>query len=197
MKKLIGVVLTAVLFLSACNRKNKEAAIADLVVSETGNAEAGDGYRVKIGDMAPDFTVKLTDGTDFTLNRQRGKVVLLQFTASWCGVCRREMPFIEKDIWQKHRMDPDFVLLAIDREEPLDKVLPFIESTGITYPVALDSDAGVFQLYAEKSAGITRNVLIGKDGRIVMLTRLFNEKEFEKLVHEIGRLLSEKQNDNE
>ena len=48
---------------------------------------------------------------------------MLQFTASWCGVCRKEMPFIEKDIWQKHKSDPDFMLMGIDRDEPLNKVI--------------------------------------------------------------------------
>ena len=61
------------------------------------------GYIVKVGEMAPDFTVKLTDGKSITLSGLRGKVVMLQFTASWCGVCRKEMPFIEKDIWLKHK----------------------------------------------------------------------------------------------
>ncbi len=50
------------------------------------------GYIVKVGQDAPDFTVMLTDGRSMTLSQQRGKVVMLQFTASWCGVCRREMP---------------------------------------------------------------------------------------------------------
>ena len=44
------------------------------------------GYIVKVGEMAPDFTVKLTDGKSITLSGLRGKVVMLQFTASWCGV---------------------------------------------------------------------------------------------------------------
>lgn len=54
------------------------------------------GYIVKVGQIAPDFTVKLTDGRSVALSELRGKVVMLQFTASWCGVCRKEMPFIER-----------------------------------------------------------------------------------------------------
>ena len=50
---------------------------------------------------------------------------MLQFTASWCGVCRKEMPFIEKDIWLKHKSNPDFMLIGIDRDEPLEKVIAF------------------------------------------------------------------------
>ena len=90
------------------------------------------GYIVKVGQTAPDFTVTLTDGKTVKLSDFRGKVVMLQFTASWCGVCRKEMPFIEKDIWQKHKSDPDFMLMGIDRDEPLNKVIAFGKSTGVT-----------------------------------------------------------------
>ena len=96
------------------------------------------GYIVKVGQTAPDFTVTLTDGKTVKLSDFRGKVVMLQFTASWCGVCRKEMPFIEKDIWQKHKSDPDFMLMGIDRDEPLNKVIAFGKSTGVTYPLGLD-----------------------------------------------------------
>ena len=146
-------------------------------------------YLVKVGDVAPDFTLALTDGTEFTLSKNRGKVVMLQFTASWCGVCRKEMPFIERDIWLPNKDNKDFVLLGIDREEPLEDVKKFAESTGITYPMALDSKADVFASYAERKSGITRNILIDRDGRIVKLTRLFNDKEFGELVQAIDSLL--------
>jgi Peroxiredoxin len=146
-------------------------------------------YKVKVGDMAPDFTVSLTTGEKVRLSQLKGKVVMLQFTASWCGVCRKEMPHIEKDIWQKHKNNPNFSLIGIDREEPLETVKTFIEKTGISYPVGLDSDAQIFELYAEKKSGITRNVIIDKTGKIVMLTRLFEQEEFDRMVKLIDKLL--------
>lgn len=154
-------------------------------------ADDGRGYIVKVGDMAPDFTLQATDGKTIKLSDMRGKVVMLQFTASWCGVCRKEMPFIERDIWQKHKDNSNFTLLGIDRDEPLDKVLEFMKQTGVTYPMALDPGGDVFALYAERKAGITRNVIIGKDGRIVMLTRLFNEEEFTEMCGKIDELIAE------
>lgn len=147
------------------------------------------GYIVRVGEMAPDFTITLTDGKQVSLSSLRGKVVMLQFTASWCGVCRKEMPFIEKDIWLKHKNNADFALIGIDRDEPLDKVLAFAKSTGVTYPLGLDPGADIFAKYALRESGITRNVLIDKEGKIVKLTRLYNEEEFASLVQAINEML--------
>ncbi|MGL5938060.1 MAG: TlpA family protein disulfide reductase [Phocaeicola sp.] len=148
------------------------------------------GYLVKVGDLAPDFEMSLTDGTSIKLSDLRGKVVMLQFTASWCGVCRKEMPYIEQFIWQKNKDRGDFALFGIDREEPLDKVISFAEQTKITYPLGLDPKADIFALFADRRAGITRNVLIDREGKIVMLTRLFNDEEFASLWKTIDQLLN-------
>lgn len=147
------------------------------------------GYIVRVGDVAPDFEVTLDNGSTFRLSDQRGKLVMLQFTASWCGVCRQEMPFIERDIWQRLKDRGDFVLVGIDRDEPLAKLQSFSKQTGITYPLALDPGADVFGKYALKKAGVTRNVLIDKDGRIIKLTRLYDEAEFASLVSAIDNAL--------
>lgn len=146
-------------------------------------------YKVKVGDIAPDFEMSMPNGEKVKLSSLRGKVVMLQFTASWCGVCRKEMPHIEKDIWQKHKSNPDFALYGIDRDEPAETVLKFAQATGVTYPIGLDPDGDIFGLYANKKAGITRNVIIGKDGKIVMLTRLFKMEEFNEMVEVIDSLL--------
>lgn len=176
-----GVALLAVSLL-ACSGQKKGAEAAESVsdtvkvATEAMSAQADStGYIVRIGEIAPDFTITLTDGKQVTLSSLRGKVVMLQFTASWCGVCRKEMPFIEKDIWLKHKDNADFALIGIDRDEPLEKVLAFAKSTGVTYPLGLDPGADIFAKYALRDAGITRNVLIDREGKIVKLTRLYNE----------------------
>ena len=180
----------------ACSGQKKgtanveSASDAVKVTAEATSAQADStGYIVRIGEMAPDFTITLTDGKQVTLSSLRGKVVMLQFTASWCGVCRKEMPFIEKDIWLKHKNNADFALIGIDRDEPLDKVLAFAKSTGVTYPLGLDPGADIFAKYALRESGITRNVLVDKEGRIVKLTRLYNEEEFASLVQKINEML--------
>ena len=146
-------------------------------------------YLVKVGEQAPDFSMKLTSGKTVKLSGLKGKVVMLQFTASWCSVCRKEMPFIESDIWQKHKSNPNFTLMAIDRDEPLETVLKFAKAIPITYPIGLDPHANIFALYAKREAGITRNVIIDKSGKIVFLTRLYDVEEFSKMVKVIDSLL--------
>ena len=137
-------------------------------------------FLVKIGDKAPDFTAKLSDGTTFKLSDQLGKVVMLQFTASWCGVCRKEMPYIEKDIWQPLK-EKDFVLLGVDYKESATKTIYFSNQMKITYPLAIDSTGDIFHLFSKEGAGVTRNVIIDKTGRIIQLTRLFDIPEFEAM----------------
>lgn len=147
-------------------------------------------YLVKVGDVAPDFTLNYTDGKEFTLSQMRGKVVMLQFTASWCGICRNEMPHIESDIWQRHKDNSDFVLVGVDREETKDIVEAYTKKLGTTYPMLLDDKGDVFASYAVRKSGITRNVLIDRDGRIVVLTRRYVEPEFKQLVSTIDSLLA-------
>lgn len=146
------------------------------------------GYIVKDGDMAPNFEMQLIDGQKISLHDLKGKIVMLQFTASWCSVCRKEMPFIEKEIWQVHK-DKDFIVIGIDRDEPLEKVQAFAEKMLITYPLSLDPNADIFGLFALKQSGVTRNIIIDKEGRIVFKTRLFNREEFDLMKKEIESLL--------
>ncbi len=147
------------------------------------------GYIVKIGEQAPDITITYTDGTQKKLSELRGKVVMLQFTASWCGVCRKEMPFIEKDIWQKHKNNPKFALIGIDLKETKEKTIQFAKDLNITYPLTLDLDGKSFYSFAGKGAGVTRNIIIDPNGKIVFMTRLFDPKEFQEMCRFINKLL--------
>jgi rhodanese-related sulfurtransferase/peroxiredoxin len=165
-----------------------EKARKPIVVNDEAVADSN-GFVVFERQPCPDFTVKLTDGKTLKMSDLRGKVVMLQFTASWCSVCRKEMPHIESEIWQRHRNDPDFVLVGIDRDEPLDKVKKFAASTGITYPLGLDPGAKIYSRFALPESGITRNVLVDRNGIIIHRTRLYNTEEFAALVKHIDKEL--------
>jgi peroxiredoxin len=150
-----------------------------------------DDYIVKVGDMAPDFTIKEAGGRTYKLSDLRGKVVMLQFTASWCGVCRQEMPFIENEIWQPN-INSDLAVIGIDRDEPENTVIRFRDDMKISYPLALDPGADIFALFALKEAGVTRNVIIDRKGKIIFLTRLFEREEFDEMKKVIFAELSRK-----
>lgn len=159
---------------SACNEKVKE--------------QRDRGYHVKVGDTVKDINFTLIDGSKLLLSDLKGKVVVLQFTASWCSVCRKEMPFLESEVWQKYK-DKDFILIGVDYDEPLDKVLAFTEQMKTTYPMALDPDGEIFEKFAYKKSGVTRNVVIDREGKIAYLTRLFDKEEFDRMKNKIEELI--------
>ena len=98
------------------------------------------------------------------------------------------MPHLEKDVWQEFK-DNDLILIGVDRDEPLETVIQFQKDMGTTYPIALDPGAEIFGLFADKNSGVTRNVVIDKNGKIVFLTRLFEEKEYNQMIDIIKSLL--------
>lgn len=162
-----------------------------LFFTRTNAQEADDrGYIVKVGDQAPALEFELADGAKVKSKKLNGSVVMLQFTASWCGVCRKEMPFIESEIWQMYK-DKGLKLYGVDLDEPVEKVKAFAEATGITYPLALDPGGEIFKLFAKEKSGVTRNVIIDQKGKIVFLTRLFDRAEFDEMKQVIYQLLSQ------
>ena len=130
----------------------------------------------------------MLDGRKLTNENLKGKVVVIQFTASWCGVCIKEMPHLEKEVWQRFKND-DFILVGVDLKEELSVVEEFIKSTNVTYPFAIDSDGTFFESFTIPGAGVTRNIVIDKEGKISFLTRLFDENEFQQMIEKIEILL--------
>ena len=175
MKKIILITLMAFICQTSLNAQSKEP--------------ENRGYSVSVGDEAPNFTIKYLDGTTRQLSDLRGKVVMLQFTAGWCKVCRKEMPHIEAEIWQAHKDNPNFALVAVDLKEPKEKIEKFIADMQVTYPLTLDEEGEIFSLYTEKGAGVTRNIIIDPEGKIVFLTRLFDKDEFDQMKEVINELL--------
>lgn len=159
-----------------------------LNINLNAQVEQDSGYIVKIGDPVPEITLKLTSGENLNLTDLRGKVVVLQFTASWCSVCRKEMPNLENEVWLPNK-DKNFLLIGVDYDESLEKVIAFKKQMKTTYPMALDPGAEIFEKFAKKRSGVTRNVVIDRNGKIVFLTRLFDENEFEAMKSVINNLL--------
>ena len=146
------------------------------------------GYIVNVAEKSPDFILDFPDGSQISLKDLKGQVTLLQFTASWCHVCREEMPHIEKEIWKVYN-NMGLNVIGIDRDEPAEVVTSFAKEVQVTYPLALDPGADIFALFADRDSGVTRNIILGPDGKIVFLTRLFEIQEFDQMKRVIHNLL--------
>ncbi|MDP3180849.1 MAG: redoxin domain-containing protein, partial [Bacteroidota bacterium] len=85
--------------------------------------------------------------------------------------------------------NPNFALYGIDLDEPIEKVKEFAKQIPVTYPLALDPKGGIFYQFAEQKAGVTRNVILDKTGKIVYMTRLYKEEEFAEMKKVIADLL--------
>lgn len=141
---------------------------------------------VKIGQQVPAFTVKMFDGSTVDIRDLKGKVVLLNFWATWCPPCRQELTRVQKDIIDRFR-GKDFVFLPISRQEKYETVKAFREKTGYTFPMGLDTERKIFPLFATET--IPRNFVIGKDGKIVFMEIGYSEESFQKLIQEIEKAL--------
>lgn len=142
--------------------------------------------RVKAGQKAPDFEVKMFDGSTIKLSDLKGKVVLLNFWATWCPPCRAELARAGKDIIKRFKGKP-FVFLPISRGEQRHTIAAFREKMHYSFPMGLDPDSDIYGLYAETY--IPRNFLIDKDGNIVKASVGYDEKEFAELIKDIEKLL--------
>jgi peroxiredoxin len=146
------------------------------------------GYKIKVGDQIPEIKLQMRNGEVWTNKNFQGKVVVIQFTGSWCSVCRREMPELEEKVWKQFK-DDDFLLIGIDTKESKEKVDAFINKIGVTYPIAYDVDGKIFSEFTIKGAGVTRNIVVNKNGKIIFLTRLYEEKEFNLMIQKIKSLI--------
>jgi len=103
----------------------------------------------RLGIRVLDFTLQFPDGSQTSFAELKGRVIMLQFTASWCSVCRKEMPHIEKEIWQPLK-DQGLVLIGVDRDEPADTVKNFATENANHLPPCPRSRGRRFQQIRRK-----------------------------------------------
>ena len=115
--------------------------------------------------QASDFTVSLLSGDTMKLAGQRGKPVLINFWATWCGPCREEMPAMER-LYNKHRAR-GFVLLAVSVDTNAELVKPFLQQHKLTFPVTLDAKMDLANAYGVRA--LPASFVIDRNGYLTAL----------------------------
>ncbi len=138
--------------------------------------------------LAPDFTLKTLDGREITLSQLKGKVVLLDFWATWCGPCRESIPHLVQ-LYKDYR-EKDFELIGMDVDKgDVETVRRFVESMNIPYPIIVASEE-VVRNY--RVSGIPASILIDKKGDIRGKMAGFSNTIAQELTAKVAELTSEK-----
>ena len=183
-KKISSIFLVLVLsfVLAGCGEKAMESSDGGSLKEEETNKELAKGVD------APDFTVELVGGEEITLSKQNGKIVLLNFWATWCGPCVREMPAFER-LAEEYK--DEVVVIAVNCMEDENTVSDFIKDNGYTFPVAFDVKGEICQKYP--SDGIPYTLVIDKEGviRKIYLGAGDAEEQYEEYKKAIEDVLGE------
>jgi len=150
-----------------------------------------DAYTKK-GDQAPQFDFEIQKGKMVKFSDYKGKLVLINLFATWCGPCNAELPLMQKNIWEKYEKNPEFALFVFGREENWDILDPYKKKKGFTFPVLPDPKREIFSKFAKQY--IPRNILVDENGKIIYQSMGFTEKEFKELEELIHQKLTAKKN---
>ncbi len=141
---------------------------------------------MKKGQQVPEFVID-QNGHSFNISDYKGSVVLINFFATWCGPCLKEMPFLQKDVWEKYKDKSNFKMLAIGRGHSFDEGSAFRKNRNMGFPMYGDKEKSVYSKFA--TGFIPRNYIVDAEGKIVYASVGFSTKEFEDMVDLLNRLL--------
>lgn len=117
---------------------------------------------IKPASAAPDFALRTLAGPNLRLQEQRGKVVMINFWATWCGPCRQEMPHLSR-LYDKYRA-AGFVLLGVNVDDDSKRAGEMAQRLALPFPVLFDTEKAVSRLY--DLGTMPSSVLIDRDGRV-------------------------------
>ena len=170
-RSMLAVVAFLLVLLAGCAKEPEVASEPESTPEDT--------VLVKVGDTAPGFELTTLSGETFNLEAHRGKIVLINFFATWCPPCREELPYLEKQIFQA--FDPEKLAVVVIGREEDDKIIqPFVDKHGYTVPFAGDPEMVAYSQYASRF--IPRNFVIGPDGTVLYQSQGYEPHEFEEMV---------------
>ena len=141
---------------------SRRRALGVLAATAAGFASPLVSAAVATQAAAPDFTLKSMNGPNLRLAEQRGRVVMVNFWATWCGPCRQELPQLNR-LYEKYR-SAGLVVLGVNLDDDQRKANDLAGQLGLKFPVLLDTDKAVSRLYGVSAMPST--LLIDRDGKV-------------------------------
>ena len=137
-----------------------------------------------LGKKAPDFSLPALDGGNVSLADYKGKRLIINYWASWCGPCRMEMPTLKEFYAKYHKEHPDFELLAISIDDDRDEAAGFATKSALPFPVLLDLKKSVADSYSVDS--IPTTFVIDHDGKVILANTGYSEVLEFQLTQKLG-----------
>jgi peroxiredoxin len=186
MKRILFIALVVPVIMFSCGKstqeqeKDQEKDKKEKKSEEEVQADIKATTFIEAGQDVPGFSFTTTEGKSYSMKDLEGKVVLLNFFATWCPTCMKEMPALQKQVWKKYQSSDEFFMVSIGREHTMKEMKEFKQKKPYDFHFAPDTGRLIYNNFAKKY--IPRNVLVDKKGEIIYQCTGYKKDEFKKML---------------